>query len=163
MNNEAHSYTEEQLEGIKEITSGALTAAGLIEHAIEIKTNPLDRESLYVSVRSTADVSYLIGRGGGILNDLQTILNAIFKKRGISKFVLIDINDYRRERLQYIKDLAARLATKVVRTKTSETMEPMPFYERKVVHIELGSSPDVVTESEGKGPDRHIVIRPNIF
>jgi predicted RNA-binding protein Jag len=35
----------------------------------------------------------------------------------------------------------------------------MSAYERRVVHSELSQRTDVVTESQGEGFDRHIVIR----
>jgi spoIIIJ-associated protein len=151
------------IEKLKEVTSDILRIIGFSEFVVEVKTDPIEKKSLFMSIRSPQDVSFLIGRGGGMLNDFQMILNAIFKKNGAESFVLVDVNDYRRERVSYLKDLANKLAKKTVQTKTAEVMEPMPFYERKIVHIELSSRPDVITESQGHGPERHVVIKPYVF
>ena len=36
---------------------------------------------------------------------------------------------------------------------------PMNSYERRLIHMELSSRPDVKTDSVGEGKDRHIVVR----
>ena len=74
--------------------------------------------------------------------------------------VRFDCGDYRALRLEELK-LSARVAAQRVR----ETREPFHFNplsarERRVVHLELNSSPDVRTSSEGTGELRHVVIYP---
>jgi spoIIIJ-associated protein len=36
----------------------------------------------------------------------------------------------------------------------------MSAYERKIIHAELADRSDVITESQGNGAERHIVIKP---
>jgi spoIIIJ-associated protein len=48
-----------------------------------------------------------------------------------------------------------------VKTKGAPfTLEPMPAYERRIVHLALANHPDVITESIGQGETRKVVIRP---
>ena len=154
---------EKLFEKLKELTGEIMRIIGFGEYSVDIKTDPIEKKTIFMSIRSPQDVSFLIGRGGAMLNDFQTILNAIFKNHGADSFILVDVNEYRRERISYLKDLANRLARKVAQTKQAETVEPMPFYERKIIHTELSSRPDVITESQGKGPERRVVIKPYIF
>lgn len=154
---------DELLEKAKKTTTDLLTIAGFTDLRTEIKIDPIEKSFICLSVHSSQDVSFLIGRGGGVLNDLQTVLNVIFKNQGIGPFILVDINDYRKERILYLKDIAVRIARKVDQTKQAEALDPMPFYERKIIHSELSSRPDVITESQDRGPDRHVVIKPYIF
>ncbi|EFX6585729.1 protein jag, partial [Shigella dysenteriae] len=40
------------------------------------------------------------------------------------------------------------------------TFEPMPSYERKVIHNVLANRVDIETHSEGTEPNRYLVIEP---
>ena len=59
-----------------------------------------------------------------------------------------------------IVDLALRLASKVVKNKSSIKLEPMNRYERKVIHNKLADWHDVTTHSEGVEPNRCLIIEP---
>jgi spoIIIJ-associated protein len=72
----------------------------------------------------------------------------------------IDVEGYRSRRQQQLKQLARRIADQVVETNRSQALEPMPANERRLIHIELRSHPDVYTESAGEGDRRKIVIYP---
>jgi len=74
--------------------------------------------------------------------------------------LILDINNYRRERERLIAELAKAAARKVILNKQEITLPAMNAYERRIVHMELASRPDVKTESSGFGPERHIVIKP---
>ncbi len=39
-------------------------------------------------------------------------------------------------------------------------LEPMPAFERKIIHNVLQNESDVQTYSDGNDPHRHIVIKP---
>jgi spoIIIJ-associated protein len=39
-------------------------------------------------------------------------------------------------------------------------LEPMPAYERRIIHLTLADDPDVTTESTGDGEVRKVVIVP---
>lgn len=103
----------------------------------------------------------LIGQGGQTLFEVQRILKNIINRRLKQFFYLnVDINDYKRKKLEYLKDLAKNLADDVTLTKKEKTLLPMSAYERRVVHSELSQRTDITTESQGEGADRHIVIKP---
>ena len=36
----------------------------------------------------------------------------------------------------------------------------MSSYERRIIHTELSQRSDIITESQGDGFDRHVVIKP---
>jgi len=74
--------------------------------------------------------------------------------------VLIDINDYRKSRTNYLMDLARQAVGRVRNTQKAEALVPMTPYERRVVHMELASCPDITTESIGEEPHRRVVIKP---
>jgi len=103
----------------------------------------------------------LIGQGGQTLFEIQRLLrNVISKNLGKVFYLNLDINDYKKQKIDYLKDLVKDLADEVALNKKEKVLSPMSSYERRVVHAELSQRTDVTTESQGDGIDRHIVIKP---
>ena len=60
--------------------------------------------------------------------------------------------------------LAASVAAERVRkTGSPYAFTPMSSRERRIVHLALRDSEDLRTESEGEGPNRHLVVYPKDF
>ncbi|HID88887.1 MAG TPA: protein jag, partial [Anaerolineae bacterium] len=59
-----------------------------------------------------------------------------------------------------LRRLARRMAEKAVRTGRTVRLEPMPAYERRIVHLALRDHPGVTTESVGEGSRRRVTIIP---
>ncbi len=74
----------------------------------------------------------------------------------------MDINDYKKKKIQYLKELAKSIAEEVVLTQKEKILSPMPAYERRVIHLELSERKDIATESIGKEPERRVIIRPSL-
>jgi spoIIIJ-associated protein len=103
----------------------------------------------------------LIGQGGQTLFEIQRLLRMVLNKKLQNFFYLnLDINDYKKKKIEYLKDMAKDLADQTVSTKEEKILPAMSSYERRVVHAELSQRADVITESQGDGFDRHIVIKP---
>lgn len=97
-----------------------------------------------------------------IILDFERIAKLALKKidpTSIDNLVL-DMNNYRREREHLIAELAKAAARKVLMNKQEVQLPAMNAYERRIVHMELASRPDVKTESAGLGQERHIVVKP---
>jgi spoIIIJ-associated protein len=73
--------------------------------------------------------------------------------------LMIDINGYNKKRFDSLKNTAHMLAERARYFKNSVELEPMPAYERRIVHMFLENIPDIVTESAGVGPGRRVVIK----
>ena len=101
----------------------------------------------------------LIGKHGQTLNALQYLTNLaagrLYRHR---YFVLLDVENYRVRREQTLIALARRLAAKVKRNGDPVELEPMEPGERRVIHLALQDDPEIVTDSEGEGSARHVVI-----
>jgi spoIIIJ-associated protein len=103
----------------------------------------------------------LIGFRGRNLSALQFILSLMVKNK-ISEWVrvLVDINNYRIEQRQRLESLAANLAEKAKQTGKPVAMACMSSFERRICHMIIAQTEGVVSESEGEGEERHIVIKP---
>ncbi len=101
----------------------------------------------------------LIGKRGQTLNALQQLSQLVTNKATSQfKVVRVDVGDYRERREQSLEQLADRMADKAVRTSKKVQLEPMPSYERKVIHNALSNRLDIETYSEGNDPFRYLVI-----
>ena len=58
-------------------------------------------------------------------------------------------------------NFAEKLAFKAVKTGRKVNLEPMNPFERRIIHTALAKNTEVKTESDGKEPNRFIVIVPN--
>ena len=128
---------------------------------VEIDFLPEENQTIPINLK-TEDPQILIGEGGQTLSELQHLLKAILRKKvkGISFYIDLDINDYKKKKTSYLKELASSLADEVSLTKKEKILAPMPAYERRIIHLELADRKDITTESIGEEPDRRIVIRP---
>ncbi|MDO8557127.1 MAG: R3H domain-containing nucleic acid-binding protein [Candidatus Jorgensenbacteria bacterium] len=93
-----------------------------------------------------------------ILQTFDHLLNLMLRREGDRMFV-VDLNNYRKERERIIADLARAAAHKAMLTKADVELPPMNAYERRLVHMEIASHPELKTESIGVGKDRRTVIK----
>ena len=101
----------------------------------------------------------IIGKRGQTLNALQELaqnyFNMIYKSYGS---VFLDVEDYRAKRRETLENLAVNMSKKALRTEEPVKMEPMPSFERKIMHHVLSRMKDIETYSEGREPNRRVVI-----
>ncbi len=107
------------------------------------------------------DLGVLIGRRGQTLSCLQYIVRLIMAHQSkVWLPISIDVDGYKQRRYKALQSLALRIAEQVEAKGVPFTLEPMPAYERRIVHITLADRPDVTTESIGEGEARKVVILP---
>ena len=109
----------------------------------------------------TKDAQTLIGRQGLVLADIQLLLRKIIKKETNEDFYLfVDIDNYKKNKENYLKDLAWSVADEVLKTGQEKEIPLMSSFDRRIVHIELQQRNDVLVESIGEGEERRIIIKP---
>lgn len=151
---------------------------------VMVKKNPAEQAEMYLrsiiqEMNVTADVSMtvkgkevlftlsgeqvalLIGKRGATLNALQ-YLTQLVANRHTKQYIniTIDAENYREKRRKTLESLAHRLAKQAVNTKEKIILEPMPSFERKVIHQALSNHAYIITSSEGIEPNRRVVISP---
>jgi spoIIIJ-associated protein len=112
---------------------------------------------------STPDPFLLIGRQGQALQSLQIICQALVSKKFASQepfWFSVDVEDYKRKREWYLKETAKAAVEKAKLTGRGQALEPMPNYERRLVHAYLQENfPNVFSDSLGEDPYRQVIIR----
>jgi len=107
------------------------------------------------------DLGILIGRRGQTLASLQHIVRLIVAHQAKARVpIVIDVEGYKQRRYDALQALALRVAEQVKAKGKPFALEPMPAYERRIIHLTLADHPDVTTESTGEGETRKVVIVP---
>jgi spoIIIJ-associated protein len=107
------------------------------------------------------DLGMLIGRRGETLSALQYITRLIASRELQRRAnIVIDVEGYKMRREEMLHRLAVRMAEQAVQLGRTVALEPMPPYERRIVHLALRDNPKVRTESVGEGEHRKVTIIP---
>lgn len=152
----------EQHNQIKVIIQTLLDKMG-VSGAVEFMKHP-DGDQFIIK---TKDGGILIGDNGKHLVALSHIVKRITDKEVFLEdsledkpHIFIDINDYQRQKIEELKELAKMSAQRVRYFKKDVAMEPMNAYDRRIIHASLTEYPDITTESAGEGLERRVVIKP---
>ncbi len=116
-------------------------------------------EPIFLTIESD-DSALLIGKKGESLRSLQHIINSVYKSQfPDGNFVSLDIAGYKKERIEKVQNIAQESADKVKEDGNTIHLKPMNSFERRHVHTLLANDAEIVTESEGEGITRHVVIK----
>ncbi len=137
---------------LKEIIQKLLELAGFTDFSVDIEPAG-KRITIFIH---GIDLSGFLPK---LIWDFEQLFNLMAKRKGLENFV-VDLNNYRRERERLLIELAKAAARKALLNKESIDLPAMNAYERRLIHVELASRPDVKTESSGEGKERHVVVKP---
>ena len=147
-------------------TDGERTVAfleGLFELLNVTACTELVSEGDKVEINVTAaNTTAIIGKHGAMLDAIQTLAGAVANTgRDDYKRVVVDCENYRENREATLNKLSENLAQKAISLGKKIKLEPMNPYERRIIHAALSEREGVSTQSEGKEPNRYIVIVPD--
>jgi len=127
---------------------------------VEIEFLPIKDQTIPINLK-VEEPQILIGEGGQTLAEIQHLLKLILKEKIKEPFYIdLDINNYKKKKIEYLRELARSTADEVFLSKKEKILPPMPAYERRIIHIELANRSDVMTESIGEEPERKVVVKP---
>ncbi|MEK7560933.1 MAG: R3H domain-containing nucleic acid-binding protein [Patescibacteria group bacterium] len=113
------------------------------------------------NIELLGEANMLIGERGANLAALEHVVKKILRHRnGPELTFTLDINNYRRERLEDLKQDVKTAAKEVRLYNKRVPLRSMSAFERRVVHLLLAEYPDIATESTGEEPNRRVVIKP---
>lgn len=108
------------------------------------------------------DLGILIGRRGQTIDAVEYLASiAVFPgTHARRKHVELDAEGYKERRRRQIERVALRKAQEATKRGRPVELAPMSPAERKIVHLSLKDRDDVVTASQGREPNRSVVISP---
>lgn len=104
------------------------------------------------------DTGIAIGKSGSTLDAIEFIIRKAIDSRANSLRVNVDINGYKKRRDEKIVRLARETAEKVAKTQKSWNLRYMNSYERRLAHEEISKHKNVTSHSEGREPQRYVVV-----
>ncbi len=124
-----------------------------------VKSMDGEKEVLTLVTESSSNV---IGYRGEVLDAMQTLTGAVANiGNKVYKKVVVDCENYRNRREETLINLAKKLEGKATEMRREVHLEPMSPFERRIIHTALADSQTVTTKSDGKEPNRFVVIVPN--
>jgi spoIIIJ-associated protein len=151
------------MERIKKIIRETLQVMSLKDIEIDMKKDSSlkDREVLNVNIKIDAkEADYFLKEDGIGLSALQHLVRVLISRKNPNPALFVlDINDYRKEREEFLTELALKTVQEVRKTKRPVILRPMSAYERRLIHLKLAEQSDIVTESTGQEPERKVVVR----
>lgn len=173
--------TEDKKNKIIEIAKDLLQRVGFEGEVKFAENGPSESNLATISIESDKDLSMLIGKNGQNLEAFERLVRLLASRKlarqnpallgkglGLSGqadpendlHFIIDVNDYRKSRTDYLIGVAKDVARRVMQTQRAEALSPMSSYERRLVHTELASYKEIQTESIGQEPRRRIIVKP---
>lgn len=127
-----------------------------IQANIEVKIRD---KKIYYEIFSKNN-ALLIGKKGHILNSLQIyVRQALYTMLDLHIDLSIDVENYRQKQDYFLEKNAKKIGREVTLSKIDIKLDPMNAYERKIVHSALQNFKYIKTESEGKEPNRCVVVK----
>ncbi|MDQ3304660.1 MAG: Jag N-terminal domain-containing protein [Actinomycetota bacterium] len=108
------------------------------------------------------DLGLLIGPKGQTLAAVQDLTRAVVQRgprRGAR--LRVDVGGYQERRRAALVRFARQIAEQVQETGVAVSMEPMPAFDRKMVHDTVNTLDGVRSRSEGEDPRRQVLVLPD--
>lgn len=108
-----------------------------------------------------ADAGLLLAEEGDLLRSFEHLaFEALRLPAEEHDRLLLDCHHRRMLRIQELYTVARMAAEQVVRSGRKYEFAPMSSRERRLIHLALRDLEGIVSQSDGLGPGRHVVIQP---
>ena len=136
---------------IKEKTEKLLELMGL---DIGVEVQNIEKNSYKINLNGP-DNGIIIGKKGKTLNSFEYLMGYLVKGVKLD----VDVEEFKEKREATLRDLAKKMVEKVISSEKAVKLNPMPPRERRIIHEVVNQYEGIDTYSEGKDPNRYIVIR----
>lgn len=128
----------------------------------KVEVDASDANNIIANIQ-TDEANFLIGQAGANLQAFQHLSRVLVSKKSTDSIqFIVDVNHYRQHRIELLKELANNIANQVLIEQIPQALQPMPAYERRIIHLALAEQPQIETESIGQEPKRRVVIKPKL-
>jgi spoIIIJ-associated protein len=119
-----------------------------------------DHEVIELNVPSTHMNGFLIGQRGDTVRSIQFLVSSALKNNNyIYSRVNVDVADYKKSRADRVASQAQEWVKTVQESGEPMHLKPMNAADRRTIH-KLADEAGLETQSEGEGPERHVVLKP---
>lgn len=147
---------EESIQYAKKYLEDLLSFFGL---NTDVYATAEDDEVIELHVPSTQYNGFLIGQHGDTIRALQYMVSTALKSQGHAVYrVNVDVAEYKKARADRLLQKAAVWVKQVKDSQELMHLSPMNAADRRLIH-KLAGEEGLLTESEGEGRERHVVLR----
>lgn len=143
-------------EALQELLEEVMESLGL-----DAEVDVVEADGVLTGRLEGEDVGLFIGRHGQTIDAVQHLAQRIVFPEGPSATrVVIDANGYRARRADALRAAADDAVEDALSMGKPVELDPLPPFERKIVHEYLRERDDIETHSEGNEPERYLVVTP---
>lgn len=112
-------------------------------------------------------IQRLIGKDGIVIDSLQYLSSILLNRHLPSEiaetenrnFYTVELNGYRSNRIADLQALAENAVQQVRDTQTEFVIKQLSSADRRHIHQLLEGFPDIETHSQGREPNRHLIVK----
>ncbi len=120
-----------------------------------------DTHTTWYTIKTT-EPRFFIGRDGETLMALNHLVKRFIEKNSTQEILpqyIVDVDGFQKKKIDNLKTIAHMMSERARYFKSTVEIDPMPAYDRKIIHAFLQNKTDIKTESVGEGKDRRITIK----
>lgn len=153
---DAQKITAKDIKAIEKIVAHFIK-----ELEIDGNFSVVENNEMVDIIMETKDTGIVIGYHGEILESLQLVLSlAIAKQLGHFVRISLEVDGYKKNRIEYLESLAKQVKEKVLAENKEQVLMSLKSWERRVIHMALQDDDEVTSESSGEGRERVLLIKP---
>ncbi|MGQ9817296.1 MAG: R3H domain-containing nucleic acid-binding protein [bacterium] len=119
-----------------------------------------DEQGFNIHIRTRHPDALLIGKNGENLWALQYIISMLTRRFYSNIKILVDINNYRQHRVNFLRKKAEAIAQIVLQTGREMALDPMTPREERIVTDKINELKGVKLYVIGRGGKRTVIIAP---
>jgi len=151
---------KKEIKIIKDITKKLLKILDVDGDFEILESKDANGENVEIAL-NTKDTGVVIGYHGDTLEGLQLVLSlCVARKLGRFVRISIDVGDYKKNRTEWLKTLALETKERVLSDGKEMAIPELKSWERRIVHLLLEGDEEVISESQGEGRDRILIVKP---
>jgi spoIIIJ-associated protein len=118
-------------------------------------------KAIQIVIDAKNESGLLIGAHGATLNAIQFFIAMALRQRHDQwTRVTLDISNWRKKHEDYLQNLARQAAERARTTSQPQHLYNLSPAQRRVIHLFLSKEEGIVTESQGEGEGRYLVVKP---
>ncbi len=152
---------------VKDLEEEGEVAADYLEELLDIFDLDGDisidvrQDRAYIEITAEGESNIKLISDPETVEALQELTRiAVQTKTSTFSRLILDIAGSRQAKIDSLTRIVNKIIDKVKDTNAPVPMKPMSSYERKIAH-DIIAEAGLISESEGEGKDRHIVVRPS--
>lgn len=168
------SVSAEWLQNLVGLMGYQLTVDSRFTESSPEEINP-SSSSYWLEINSAnlqeQEIQRLIGQDGAVIDSLQYFANVLLNRHERSElsdrtdhnqdhnFYTIELNGYRAKRLTDLQAIADEAVQQVRDTQSEFVIKHLSSADRRHIHQLLELFPDIETYSQGREPNRHLIVK----